>query len=178
LAACAVAFGVWATLTKNSATFGRQTGLAGVYSLVLAVVVTAFAMIGWAARRGSQGSSPASNKGTVESAGDVTETREADHGSTYIEMHGGSLVIPAPQERQEVPPVNTGELDGPGLLDSYPARNSPSLTEERRLFIRATRITRSGESQEIEIFDAEVADLWIRSDPWGQPHSTGATDDE
>lgn len=65
LAACAVAFGVWATLTKNSGTFGRQTGLTGVYSLVLAVVVAATAMIGWAVRRRSLGSSPASNKGAV-----------------------------------------------------------------------------------------------------------------
>jgi tetratricopeptide (TPR) repeat protein len=54
LVACAAGFGVWATLTKNSATFGRQTGLAGVYSLVLAVVVAAVAMAGWAARRGGQ----------------------------------------------------------------------------------------------------------------------------
>ena len=51
LAVCAVGFGVWATLTKNSAAFGRQTGLAGIYSLALAAVVTAVAMIGWAARR-------------------------------------------------------------------------------------------------------------------------------
>src|SRR5512142_511862 len=51
LVACAVGFGIWATLTKNSAAFGRQTGLAGIYSLVLAVVVAAVAMIGWAARR-------------------------------------------------------------------------------------------------------------------------------
>ena len=51
LVACAVGFGVWATFTKDSAAFGRQTGLAGVYSLVLAVVVAAVAMIGWAARR-------------------------------------------------------------------------------------------------------------------------------
>ena len=54
LVACAVGFGIWATLTKNSAAFGRQTGLAGIYSLVLAVVVAAVAMIGWAARRDHQ----------------------------------------------------------------------------------------------------------------------------
>jgi len=51
LVACAVGFGVWATLTKDSAAFGRQTGLAGVYSLALAAVVAAVAMTGWAARR-------------------------------------------------------------------------------------------------------------------------------
>ena len=54
LVACAVGFGIWATLTKNSAAFGRQTGLAGIYSLVLAVLVAAVAMIGWAARRDHQ----------------------------------------------------------------------------------------------------------------------------
>jgi hypothetical protein len=51
LVACAVGFGIWATLTKNSAAFGRQTGLAGVYSLVLAAVIAAVAMTGWASRR-------------------------------------------------------------------------------------------------------------------------------
>jgi len=54
LVACAVGFGIWATLTKNSAAFGRQTGLAGIYSLVLAVVVSAVAMTGWAVRRDRQ----------------------------------------------------------------------------------------------------------------------------
>jgi hypothetical protein len=51
LAACAVGFGVWATLTRNSALFGRQTALAGIYSLVLAAVATAVGMIAWALRR-------------------------------------------------------------------------------------------------------------------------------
>ena len=58
LVACAVGFGIWATLTKDSAAFGRQTGLAGVYSLVLAAVVAAGAMIGWAARRQLQAPVP------------------------------------------------------------------------------------------------------------------------
>ena len=50
LAAAAVGFGVWATVTGTSALFGRQTALAGVYSLVLAAVVAAAGMITWARR--------------------------------------------------------------------------------------------------------------------------------
>lgn len=54
LASCAVAFGIWATLTKNSALFGRQTALAGIYSVVLAAVIAAAAMMGWAWHRAHQ----------------------------------------------------------------------------------------------------------------------------
>ncbi len=48
---CAVAFGIWATFTKDSSLFGKQTALAGIYSFVLAVIVAAVAMTGWALRR-------------------------------------------------------------------------------------------------------------------------------
>lgn len=51
LLTCAVTFGIWATFTKNSALFGKQTALAGIYSLVLAAIVAAVAMTGWALRR-------------------------------------------------------------------------------------------------------------------------------
>jgi hypothetical protein len=54
LVACAAGFGVWATLTLSPAAFG----LAGVYALVLAVVVAAVPLAGWALRRGRQGSLP------------------------------------------------------------------------------------------------------------------------
>jgi FtsK/SpoIIIE family len=54
LAAAAIGFGIWATVTQNSALFGRQTGLAGIYSLVLAAVVVAVPMAQWGIRRGQQ----------------------------------------------------------------------------------------------------------------------------
>ena len=47
LVAAAVVFGVWATVTGSSAAFGRLTGLAGVFSLVLAVAVAAVGMLAW-----------------------------------------------------------------------------------------------------------------------------------
>jgi hypothetical protein len=50
LAAGAVGFGIWTTVTRNPALFGRQAALAGVYSLVLAAVIAAVAMITWARR--------------------------------------------------------------------------------------------------------------------------------
>jgi len=52
LGAGALGFGIWATLTKNSALFGRQTALAGIYSLVLAALVAAVAVLGWARQHG------------------------------------------------------------------------------------------------------------------------------
>jgi uncharacterized membrane protein len=45
LVVAAVAFGIWATVVGNSAVFGRLTGLPGVFSLVLAVVITGTGMI-------------------------------------------------------------------------------------------------------------------------------------
>ncbi len=50
LAVCAVGFGIWATLTGNSA----AVGMAGVYSFVLAALVTVAGMIGWAVRHHAQ----------------------------------------------------------------------------------------------------------------------------
>jgi hypothetical protein len=47
----ALGFGLWATLTKNPALLGRQTALAGFYSLVLAAVVAAVGMIAWSRRQ-------------------------------------------------------------------------------------------------------------------------------
>src|SRR5262245_48758459 len=65
LAAAAVGFGAWATVTRDSALFGRQTALAEVYSLVLAAVAAAVAMLAWAHRsRGTHRLSPVS-VGTV-----------------------------------------------------------------------------------------------------------------
>jgi hypothetical protein len=57
LVAAAVLFGVWATATGSSAVFGRLTGLAGVFSLVLAVAVVAVGMLAWA-RRPAAGQMP------------------------------------------------------------------------------------------------------------------------
>jgi hypothetical protein len=47
----ALAFGIWATVTGNSALFGRLTALAGVFSLVLAAAIPAWSMIIWTVRR-------------------------------------------------------------------------------------------------------------------------------
>src|ERR1035438_6031116 len=50
LCAAALWFGVWATVTRSSAAFGRLTGLAGVFSLVLAAVIVAVSMVSWVRR--------------------------------------------------------------------------------------------------------------------------------
>jgi hypothetical protein len=50
LVAAAAVFGVWATVTGSSAVFGRLTGLAEVFSLVLAVTVAAAGLLAWARR--------------------------------------------------------------------------------------------------------------------------------
>ena len=48
VSAVALWFGVWATVTRSSAVFGRLTGLAGVFSLVLAAVIASVSMVSWA----------------------------------------------------------------------------------------------------------------------------------
>ena len=50
LVAAAAVFGVWATITGSPTMFGRLTGLAGVFTLVLAVVVAAVGMLAWVRR--------------------------------------------------------------------------------------------------------------------------------
>jgi hypothetical protein len=55
LSVASVGFGIWATVTRNSALFGRLTGLAGVFSLVLAALIAATGMIVWSRRALSQG---------------------------------------------------------------------------------------------------------------------------
>ncbi len=91
LVLCAVGFGVWATLTRNSAAFGRQTGLAGVYSLVLAVVVAAVAMLSWASRRPPPAGAPADadNPGSADPAGPA-QVRQAREGAPDTEMSEGT----------------------------------------------------------------------------------------
>jgi Domain of unknown function (DUF4062) len=50
--------------------------------------------------------------------------------------------------------------------------------EERRILLRATRVMRSGESLKIEIFDAELANQWIKNDPWASFTRLEPPDDE
>ncbi len=47
IAAVAIAFAVWATITKKAAPFGRQVGLASVYSFALAALLAAAGLIRW-----------------------------------------------------------------------------------------------------------------------------------
>jgi hypothetical protein len=61
----ALAFGIWATLTKNSALLGRQTALAGIYSLVLAALIAAAALVGWARQHVRSHSSAPPEVGTA-----------------------------------------------------------------------------------------------------------------
>jgi hypothetical protein len=73
----------------------------------------------------------------------------------------------------------TGSFASPAVLGQLVERSLRELSTTRhpgggsqgRLRIRVTRVTRSGESEEIEIFDAESADQWIRTNSWGQRRS-------
>jgi len=51
LAAAALTFGIWATLTKNAELFGRQTALSGILSFVLAAIAAAVGMLIWARKQ-------------------------------------------------------------------------------------------------------------------------------
>jgi hypothetical protein len=77
LIAAALVFGVWATVTGSSAVFGRLTGLAGVFSLVLAALIASVAMIRWA-RRPANTPLPAS--GVARIPGPLTDGRWAGPG--------------------------------------------------------------------------------------------------
>jgi hypothetical protein len=80
LAAAGVTFGVWATVTGSSAVFGRLTGLAGVFSLVLAVAVAAVGMLAWARRPAEQlsGSGAAVASGPHPDGADLPGGRDSD----------------------------------------------------------------------------------------------------
>jgi tetratricopeptide (TPR) repeat protein len=113
LVACAVAFGVWATVTKNSVALGRQTGLAGVYSLVLAMAVAAVAMVGWTARRRKlkAPASPASEPVWAEVSGRQVQVGDRNKQvnqqiQTYIENLNLAAVA-------EAGPVTAGEIPRP-----------------------------------------------------------------
>jgi hypothetical protein len=54
LAAIAMGFGIWATFTMNPVLLQREAALAGIYSLVLAALTAALAVIAWALRRGRE----------------------------------------------------------------------------------------------------------------------------
>jgi hypothetical protein len=81
LAAAGVTFGVWATVTRSSAVFGRLTGLAGVFSLVLAVAVAVVGMLAWARRpAGAQLPAPgaAVAAGPLPDGADLPGGRDSD----------------------------------------------------------------------------------------------------
>jgi len=174
LVAGAVGFGIWATLTRNSAAFGRQTGLAGIYSLVLAVVVAAVAMLGWAAQRQSPASPPGAGAQSTE-PGRPPPVRAAHHGATYIEMSGGTINLPGREAAGNSGRVS--ESAGPRLAVTASARSVPTLVEERRMLIRTKVVTAAGESREIEIFDPVLASQWIRGEFWGGAHGPGDEND-
>jgi hypothetical protein len=85
--------------------------------------------------------------------------RKADHGSTYIEITRGSVSIAQP------------EGDG----NDKQGDSSPRL---EKLVFRAIKTTPQGESQEVQFFDVEIAEKWIKRDPWGGASRTGTADGE
>ena len=55
LTVASVAFGIWTTVTSNTALFGRQSSLSGTYSFVLSAVLASGGVLAWAQRRGRSG---------------------------------------------------------------------------------------------------------------------------
>jgi hypothetical protein len=118
LAACAVGFGIWATLTKNSAAFG----LAGVYSLVLAAVVAGMAMIGWVVGRGQPHPpiSPSSRAAHTEVQGGHGEVQVGDNMKAIgdIKTCSGSSSLPHAEPFGAAPALSaTAELSCAQLRD-------------------------------------------------------------
>jgi hypothetical protein len=148
-------------------TLARWSSIAAIVGLPILILTLLVGIIPLFIRRSTSEESGQVNKGAItddttqrQSTNLTLEDRGADHGSTYIEMHGGSVSLSRPGR----PPVQQDGLS-----------NRP---QGQRLVFRAIRQTSQGESQEVEIFDAEIASQWILSDPWGSTSETGAVDDE
>jgi hypothetical protein len=87
------------------------------------------------------------------------DERRADRGSTYIEIARGSVSIAQPDREKR------------------DQRDQPSPRLEKLVF-RATKTTPQGESQAVEFFDVEIAEKWIKRDPWRGASQTGTADGE
>ena len=144
-------------------TLARWASTANIIGLPIAFLALLVGVIALLVQRSASDSGHVGSHGSDYSSHQTTEVsgddRKADHGSTYIEMTGGSLSIAQPGQQ----PSNQV--------------NPPNVHSERLLF-RAIKITSQGESQEVQIFDAESVDKWINRDPWGSAGAAGETDDE
>lgn len=156
---------IWAIhLVRHSdTTLARWASIANIVGLPIAFVALLVGLVTLLVQRSPSDSERFGSQTTEyspqQTIGAGSEARRADHGSTYIEIASGSLSIAQPgQQRPST------------------AKSANERTE--KLLFRAVRITTEGESQEVEIFDAEIADKWIKKDPWGSERGTGAEDGE
>ena len=81
----------------------------------------------------------------------------------------------AQESRRLSPFVQHQGVGAHGRSDDRP--NSDRQTRSG-LVLRATKVTKSGESIDIEIFNTATAKQWILNDPWGHVDSFGAADDK
>lgn len=62
---------------------------------------------------------------------------------------------------------------------SKPESDTQDYRQARdNLVLRANRVTKSGDSISIEIFNTTIAKQWILNDPWGHSDAPGGTDGE
>lgn len=155
---------VWSIhlVRHNDPTLARWASVSNIVGLPIAFVALLIGLIALLMQR----SSSESDGGATQTAGNKSrqtigrsDDRKVDRGSTYIEMTGGSISLAQPDRR------------------SPNGASSPNERAEQLLF-RAIKITSQGESQEVEIFDAELADKWIKRDPWGSASGAGEADDK
>jgi predicted ATPase len=105
----ALSFGLWATMTKNPALFGEQTGLANIYSFVLAAVVASIAMIAWALHRNHFQRRPNNNTLHPPSS---RETHENVPSFQKGSLNGDSPSRPMAKHYFLGPPRDTAEFVG------------------------------------------------------------------
>lgn len=91
LSISAIGFGVWATLTNESALFGRQSGLAGIYSLVLAALVAAVPLAVWGIRQGRMERSTAPEAG--QATGQLMQQADRDAGMDWFVSTSNTPII-------------------------------------------------------------------------------------
>lgn len=138
---CALTFGIWATFTKNSALFGRQTALAGIYSLVLAAIVAAVAMTGWGLRRSRDTRAAASSGTDAWQRGD----HQAQSASVVALESQAQLRRSSVVSEPSVPMTATAQPGGHPAGRCLPARvQSLSCSATLRLAVASGDLGRQG----------------------------------
>jgi hypothetical protein len=138
---------IWSIIRGKSDTIlSRWASIAAIISVPVAVTTLFVTLI-----MSRPAKKPAHPPDTVE----ADKARNISDAKKYIEVQAGGVFI-----ESEKSPVLTQSTDARAKVNTQSGMPPAGPT------LRARRVTIKGESQEIEIFDLELADKWIAKDPW------------